>query len=211
MKLFISLIFTSFQILALDYGQCLAKPSSKKYIDADFHANFPKTISFSCDYECMGEGQSAQLVKAISKITVGNFDQEATNLVCQGVLVKKSKWGYEFDKVTAFFVYDTNLKEINNFGKNNNISVDDPSAQALNEKMQQTLASVGKAYELAGKNSSQFAQAALILEQMSTDLSLIDTYIEELRLISFIVSKDFTAKNLVFNILLTQARHRIIL
>lgn len=205
----IILLLLSFQILALEYGECVANPSSKKYIDADFHTPFPKTISFSCVYECLGN--VSQKITAKSSITVRSMDEEALNLVCQGVVVKKSKWGYEFDHVQNFFVYDTNLIEINKFGKSEGIAVDTQSSLILNEKMAQTLMTISNAYKIAGQNSEAFLEASLVLEQMSTDFSLIDSYIEILRGQEFKVSAEFNAQNLVFNVLLTSARHRIIL
>lgn len=59
----------------LKYGECLAKPDSKKYIESDFDAPYPKNISFSCDYLCRDES-GTQIVNGVSVINVSNLKDE---------------------------------------------------------------------------------------------------------------------------------------
>ena len=117
--LFLTLVITSTVASAANPApnRCLAQPSSKKYISSAFGA-YPRKVIFECNYLCNAENK-IYTVNAITNVTIRNTDEDAKKTVCQGVVVKKSSYGYEFDKVVSFYAPETNLKEIKKWAYDN--------------------------------------------------------------------------------------------
>ncbi len=204
---FLFFILISFQTLALSYGECIAIPSSKVYIDADFHQDFPKTISFNCRYECLAD--TIVEVKAKSSVTVSNFDQEARNLVCQGVIVGKGKWGYELERVEPFFIYNTRIEALKSLGRQLQVPIDTASSSNLREKLFTDLKTISSAYIIAGQNSLEFKEAGLVLEQMIDNIGLVDEYLARLKLMDYKIPRGLSSDGLIYNVLLSSAFWRI--
>ncbi|EPZ52484.1 hypothetical protein M902_2422 [Bacteriovorax sp. BAL6_X] len=165
-------------------GFCLAKYTTKKYIQNDFTAPYPKEVIFSCQYECRDmEGQSTEKISGISKIVVTSLTDDALKVVCQGVVVKKSKWGYDYDRTEEFYAHQTNIKEIKEWAKQS-IPLENEYTLKLLTEFKDHLKKVYPSYKIAGQSNSsvakEFAQAAHILEEMSQQLpegrNLFDEY-----------------------------------
>ncbi|EQC45335.1 hypothetical protein [Bacteriovorax sp. Seq25_V] len=203
----IAALIIAFQTLAISYGECVAIPSSKVYINPDFTQPFPKTISFACKYECQAD--TLEVINATSTIKVNNFDEEARNLVCQGVIVKKSKWGYEMDSVEPFFIYATRLSEIKDFGHGREIPVDIDASASLREKLNTDFKLISSAYITAGKNSPEFLEAGLLLESMIDNLPLLDEYLSKFSAADYKVPPGLSSEGLLYNVLISSAFWRI--
>jgi hypothetical protein len=171
-KLIITLLISSTS-LASNLNKCTPLPESKRYIDYDFTSSFPKTATFSCDYLCTSLS-GTEKIKAIRQVQLVDQDSEGTQLVCQGVVAKRSRWGYELDRIDSFFAHNTSMVEIKNWAYESGISLDDTGSEELMKKLIETSASVAQSYLIAGNSGSSYAgefkKAALILLDISNEL-----------------------------------------
>lgn len=200
---FFFLIVTSlFQwtVCAQAKAECRAVFESKQYIDADFQAPYPKTISYKCKYECRDLAGDLHEVVGYSSLRVSSLDEEGKNLVCQGVVVEKAKWGYEYRKTESFFAYNTKIKELKKWARNQNIPVDTEASQALLEKSYKDLAYIYSSYNIAGQNSDIFKEASEIISTFFSDINNIDHYIEKLKALNYEIPRDFSTENLVLQV-----------
>jgi len=147
--LFITIIFTQYTY-ALEIGECLANPDSKKYFDTDFHAPYPKLISFTCRYKCMGERGEVDIL-GTSKIESFSTNDDAKKIVCDGVKVKNAPWGFEFDKVEPIYSHSSRVREIKEWA-NLNIDHNNKFEYDLLIKLKETLVAVANSYQIAGQN-----------------------------------------------------------
>ena len=191
-------------VYSLEFSQCLPKISSKKYIENDYQSPFPRTVVFSCEYECMRES-GIELVLGTSRVELRSISDEAYLTVCQGAIIKKGKWGYELDRVDPFFVYDTRIEELKDWAYSINMPLDTNISKQLLTKFKETLSQVVDSYFIAGNNSDEFLYAAKALQGIEKELpektEALDSYIEKIENLQGDISSDFTGENLVLRYL----------
>ena len=213
-KYLLSIILFSQASFAQNLNTCSARPDSKRYIDYDFQSAFPKKVTFSCIYKCHSKDLSKE-IKAIRSVTINSLQAEGTQLVCQGVIVKKGRWGYEFDKVEPFFIHDTKMKEIKKWALEQSIDLDAQGSQKLMENLISTLSEVSRSYSIAGSNDSvysrDFKEASIILDKISKELptntETLDIYIDK---INNDISGDNYAETLILNLIKSYASWRLV-
>lgn len=215
MKIMFLLLLSSVTF-ALDLGQCVARVESKRYIQNDFSASLPKKIIFSCEYEC-GLPSGLVIVRGVSTVVVASLFAEAKNVVCQGVRVRQVSWGYDFDGVSRFFIYNNKIPQLKELAYSSGVLVDLASSVHLMEKLKINLAQVGEAYLVAGLSGHETApvfEAAgrelLTIESELPEITTrIDNYIDQLEKSSGVISDALTAQSLVLRNLKSFANWRI--
>ncbi|MFG1491957.1 hypothetical protein [Halobacteriovorax sp. ZH4_bin.1] len=199
----------SLNILAVGPGPgfCLADYATKKYIQNDFAAPYPKEVIFSCQYNCRDmESESTEKVTGVSKVVVTSLSDDALKVVCQGVVVKKSKWGYDYDRTDEFYAHQTSIKEIKEWAKLYIPTENEYTVKLLIE-FKEHLKKVYPSYKIAGKSNTvvakEFAQAAYILEEMAQQLpenrNLFDEYRHMLLETNGNTGSELTAKKLIMD------------
>ncbi|WP_127714506.1 hypothetical protein [Halobacteriovorax sp. HLS] len=196
-------------------NHCIAIPSSKIYIAYDFTADFPKRAKFSCDYQCKTINGLLK-IKSISEKTITNSKDEALNLVCQGVQVKKTSWGYDFEKVLSFFIHDTDLRELKTAATHNGIDIDDQGSEYLMDKLMKTFSEVSKSYAIAGSTNTQYSpdfleasnELSLIVSELPENTSRIDYYVELISKLNDDFSSRSYSEQLVLGLVKTYAKWR---
>lgn len=157
-------------------NECSPLPATKKYLSTEFHS-YPRDVAFECTYEC-NKDDVIYSVNAITKAHINTIDEDAIMTTCQGVVVKKTKWGYDFDKVVPFYAADTKLIELKKWAFAN---IDfNPETNALEKaqllKLKQELIQVSSAYIVAGSSGSQatryFLEAGNTLSKISEGLPM---------------------------------------
>tara|TARA_Y100000780_G_scaffold232595_1_gene268776 strand:- start:82027 stop:82692 length:666 start_codon:yes stop_codon:yes gene_type:complete len=172
-KIFILLaISATTSIYAQTYGHCEAEPFSKRYLTSNFEAAYPKTVKFTCKYICIGNNGEEQIT-AKSEVLINSPLEDAIKVVCQGVNVKKSRWGYELDSVTTFYAYESYLEEIKAWAFDNVDRVPELEHKKL-IKLKTLLKEIASSYAIAGTTPSQhsmaFLKASQVLSQIEQDL-----------------------------------------
>ncbi len=192
---------------ALNKGECIADPASKRYLSSDFSSTYPKTTRFSCVYKCKAANGIVN-VKGTSTIKTYNIADDAKRIVCQGVSVKQVSWGYDFDKVEKFYSHATKIKEVKEFAINN-FEVFSSASRHLVDRLKLNLIEVSKSYAIAGQNSNEFAQAANLLKELSdsldSDFQLLNYYLQIIEDLNGDIGSEFSAMNLVLNYLKAEA------
>jgi hypothetical protein len=195
---------------------CRPLVDSKKYIQNDFKAPYPKTVKFECTYECMANSETINIT-AVSTVRVNTIQDDAYSVVCQGVKVKKVSWGYDFDGIELFYGYDTALKEIKKFAFDH-ISTNNSEEIKRLTTLKTTLEQVAQSYAQAGASAGgeyakNFGEAALILSEMAKDLPYnsqkLNLAIKQIVINKGVISQDVKAQSLVDRIIITAAAWRI--
>ncbi|EQC48124.1 hypothetical protein [Bacteriovorax sp. DB6_IX] len=207
----IFILLCSAELWALEVGECLADPQSKKYINPDFSAPYPKKISFTCRYECQAENQS-QILLGKRTVEVRSLKDEARIPVCLGVEVKQTAWGYDFDRVDPFFIYSADMPALKKWAREQAIELDIASSAHLMQKLKENLKQVGQAYEIAGQNSEAFREASMILldieQSLPENTEVLDFYITKIEELNKIIPYELNAQNLVMRVLFGSANWR---
>ncbi len=193
---------------------CSPMLDSKHYLTSDF-STYPRTVRFECSYQCKING-SLQTIIATSKIQIHSIDEDATGVVCQGVLVKKVAWGYDFDKVEPFYAYNSNLVEIKRWAFEN-VSIKNPTEIQFLQKLKADLYTISSSFIMAGINGEEatrhFAEAgkrlSAIADALPNDTTLLDEAIKQIIVNKGVVKFDSTADSLVFMMLSTSASWKI--
>jgi hypothetical protein len=167
-------------------NECSPLPATKKYISSDFHG-YPREVAFDCMYEC-NKDDVIHSVNATTKVRINTVDEDALMTTCQGVVVKKTKWGYDFDKVIPFYAADTKLVELKKWAFDN-IEFNpetNPLEKAKLEKLKADLNQISMSYIIAGnsggKATNYFIKAGVLLAEIANDLPMnTDLLDEELR------------------------------
>lgn len=164
-------------------NECSPLPATKKYISSDFHG-YPRDVVFDCVYEC-NKDETIYPVNAISKVHITTIDEDALMTTCQGVVVKKTKWGYDFDKVVPFYAPDTNLVELKKWAFAN-IEFDpaiNPLEKAKLLKLKEDLNQISSSYIIAGTSGGQatkyFAEAGTTLAEIAKGLPMNTKLLDE--------------------------------
>jgi hypothetical protein len=213
---FFILALISLSSFAVDTNHCEALPETKRYIQYNFTAPFPKPAKFSCKYKC-SIGDNYLTLNAISTKTISSLTDEAHNLVCQGVIVKKTNWGYAFDKTKSFFIHDTKLIELKRAAYENIIGIDDKGSEYLMISLKKTLREVSDSYMIAGQTntpySPDFLRASTELKKIITELpnqsSTIDYYLDLILSLNGDFSSRDYSEQLVLNLVKTYANWRM--
>lgn len=191
---------------------------SKKYLTSDFHSNYPRKVTYECSYICKANGKT-ETITAISNVTVHSMDEDARDVVCQGVMVKKVSWGYDFDKVEPFYAYMTSLSEIKRFAFQN-ISLNpkiNPVEAANLEKLKKDLYQVSASFIMAGVNggasTAYFTEAgkklSAIADQLPQKTTLLDEAIKQIIVNRGPGRMEATSESLVNRMLSSAASWRI--
>lgn len=138
------LVFTSMSIAEIKVGECLANPATKVYILNNFSQNYPKTVIFSCQYNCLSKSGTTT-IKAISNVRVNSISEDAQKVVCEGVQVQKKSWGYDFDKTLPIYSYKSKTSEIKKWAYNN-ISLESQLSLTHLNQLKKSLTHVGNIY-----------------------------------------------------------------
>lgn len=154
------------------YGHCEAEPFSKRYLTSNFEAAYPKTVEFTCKYICIGNNGEEQIT-AKSEVLINSPLEDAIKVVCQGVNVKKSRWGYELDSVIPFYAYESYLNEIKTWAFDSVDRVRELEHKKL-IKLKTLLKEIASSYAIAGAAPSQhskaFLEASQVLSQIEQEL-----------------------------------------
>lgn len=178
--LILILAFVSFNSFAarIPDNHCLGNVDSKVYKNADFHQAYPRKVSFECTYECKANGKVTK-VKGLRTVTVNNMEDDASGTVCQGVILKKVPWGWDFDKVVPFYAFDTSMNDVKRFAFEN-MNFKNQTEQEYLLRLKDTLKVVAKAFAQAGH--PEFYQASQTLTKISDELpaktTTLDKYIK---------------------------------
>lgn len=164
--LFVVLSTSSFAAEALKDNFCIPRVDSKRYIQNDFHAAYPKTVKFECTYECMANGR-VEIITGKSTVQVTSMDSDALDVVCQGVKVKKVSWGYDFDRIVPFYAYATDIKPIKKFAFEN-VNRNNKTEKQLLQELKLNTNKVVAAYIIT--RVPHFVEAAHILDQIAKEL-----------------------------------------
>lgn len=201
--------FGSMASVEIPVNHCSPVVDSKVYRSGDFQSPYPRTVSFDCTYICHTAGKLIRL-QGRSTVRVHSMDEDASMTACQGVLVKKVAWGYDFDRVQPFYAYDTKIKELKRFAFKAVSRQNDTEIEYLLH-LKQNLDVVIKAYAQAG--NPEFYEAALIMQKMASELpfvtSTLDRYTKTLIERGGLVVLETRAESLVLMNLNSLAHWRV--
>ncbi len=158
MKKFIPFVISISSVAhAQNYGHCKALPYSKKYLSSNFEQAYPRSVSFTCKYDCLGSSGTKQ-IQAKSEVLVNSVFEDATKVVCQGVKVRKSRWGFELDSVNPFYAPYSHLSEIRDWALKN-VTRDPKMDRNKLLKLKSQLKEISASYEAASKAQSEYSKA----------------------------------------------------
>lgn len=213
MMMFVKILVLFFSLLpaafALTPGTCRAIPESKVYLSDHFSLPYPKDVEFSCLYECLGTDQEiSHEVRGVSKVRVRHQRDDALKVVCQGVKVKRTSWGYDFDRVDPFYAYVTRMNEIREWA-DVYVSKDNPLEKEKLKNLREELIEVVQGYEQASRSGAptadSFARASRflggVLEGLPEDANLLDYSIQSVRSERSLIAEDDLADTLVTQVL----------
>lgn len=110
-------LLSSAPALSLDYGMCEANVSSKQYLNDVFSQAYPKTVQFKCLYDCMGSA-GLQRIWGNSAVTIRNERDDAIKTVCQGAIVKRTSWGWDYAGAKPFYAHLAETEQVKDFARN---------------------------------------------------------------------------------------------
>ncbi|MDO9182981.1 MAG: hypothetical protein Q7U04_11265 [Bacteriovorax sp.] len=171
-----------------DLNQCAAVMDSKVYSTSDFSA-YPRDVAFECLYSCNSNG-NLETVKGSTKIRINNIEEDIAGTTCQGVVMKKVPWGYDFDKIRPFYAPDTNIVELKRWAFQNikfNPEINDLEKERL-MTLKKDLNTISSSFIVAGMNGGvstiYFKEAGYkiskIAEGLPMNTKLLDEVIEQL-------------------------------
>lgn len=197
--------------------QCSPLMNTKKYLSTNFET-YPRRVIFECTYECNDNNKIFEVI-GTSNVYITTISEDATMTACQGVIIKKVPWGYDFDKITPFYAPETGLIEIKRWAFEH-VNFDPIVNQKERENLQQlkqTLQQVGYAYSLAGESgvpgSLSFKEAAHTLFQVAENLPqnplLLDEIIQQIVMNKGIIKSPGSAEALIQSMISSSAAWRI--
>jgi hypothetical protein len=160
-------------------NQCSPIIDSKVYLTSDFHA-YPRTVAFECSYMCNSNGK-IETVRGLSRITVSNIEQDASGTTCQGVLMKKVPWGWDFDKVEPFYAPATSINEVKRWAFQN-VNFNPKVNVAEREKLaalKQDLYKIAGSFIMAGINTPYFKEAGIKISEIADGLPMNTKLLDE--------------------------------
>ncbi len=215
MKKILIILFFSLSVFGSDNlseGECIALPSSKRYIDFDSSVTYPKTYNFTCDFECRGVDNTVSIT-SLHHVEVSSLDAEARDVVCYGVKVKRVSWGYDFDRVSKFFAYEAGLIEISQWARDEYISLDHENSKYLMDKLVRDLEIILPSYKMASQSgavgSKEFGVAVSIIESLLEDLPSNTEGLDQLMIqLESVDLSSHNGLNLVLRVLSSSAKWR---
>lgn len=114
--LFLSIVHFS-TASATTFGECKAVETSKRYIEFDFRAPFPKSASFSCEYVC--RGTTEEVIRGTHRVRLASIADEATMTTCQGIRLVRTEYGYDFDQTASFYAHAGKTPEVKVWAEKN--------------------------------------------------------------------------------------------
>ena len=161
-------------------NHCAPRVDSKRYINPNFSAGYPRSVVFECTYDCRVNGRLVDVV-GTKTVTVSNMQDDATDTGCQGVKVKKVSWGWDFDGIEPFYAYQTAMPEVKRFAFEN-INQKNAIETKLLTDLKANLIIVADAYKKVGWG--QFLDASImldkIIEQLPAKTTQLDKYIKQI-------------------------------
>ncbi|MCB0422072.1 MAG: hypothetical protein KDD61_13830 [Bdellovibrionales bacterium] len=164
---------------AATLGSCLAIETSKRYIDVDFSAPYPKQASFRCQYVCQGALQQ-ETILGTSVVHLSSLHEEATRTTCQGIHLSKTEFGYELESIRSFYAHDTKIVEIKAWAEKE-IQHQSPLEAIYLEKLKQNLTYVVTNYLMMDplqKETNGVKQAIVRLRKIISELPEGDETLE---------------------------------
>lgn len=202
----------------LKNNYCKPITDSKRYISNNFSLAYPKTVKFECTYECK-INNSVDKIVAISSINVNSIEDDAQNVVCQGVKVKRVSWGFDFAGVENFYAFDTQLVELKQFAFEN---INQKDAKNIDEKthlinLKVTLNQIAGAYAQASASPTpvgkEFLGAANVLAKIANQLpentTLLNSIIARIIISKGNISNEYKANAMIERVILQSANWRI--
>lgn len=173
-------------------NQCSPVMDSKVYLSTDFHA-YPRNVVFDCLYKCNSNGK-IDTIRGTTKVVISNMQEDASGTTCQGVLMKKVPWGYDFDKVEPFYAPETSIAELKIWAFQN-ISFNPKTNLAERERLtalKKDLYTVASSFIMAGNNggaaTAYFKEAGLELSNIADGLPM-NTKLLDAAIFQIVVNK----------------------
>lgn len=116
-----------------------------------------------------------------SQVTARNTSEDATKTVCQGVKVKRTSWGWDFDKTIPFYAHLANTEEVKTFATNE-IQRDNPIEKKLLRELKESLGEVARTYIMVGSQPGvgYFKDAGIEMLEISDELPSNTDKLDEL-------------------------------
>lgn len=186
-------------------GFCRPLIDSKVYLNNDFSHGYPREITFTCQYECRAENELKTFI-GTTALTLRDTSDDAVHAVCQGVLVKKVSWGWDFAGVASFYGRASIAPDLRQAARAE-LPANGSEEYRLRLALAKTLEDVSKAFLMA--HDSRFEEAGRQLGQIAKDLPgkspVLNKYLTELSQDHFISPNQISAKSLVLMMLQTHA------
>ena len=96
----------------LRVGECTHDLKHKSYLSNNLAAPRPKVVEFVCSYMCRNRNNQIEQVMGTSVVSISSLNDENFRMVCQGVKIKKTTWGFDVDRVEKFYAHDTRAVEV---------------------------------------------------------------------------------------------------
>ncbi len=161
--IYLFLLFTfCLEASAQDFGMCKPLPSSKKYTHYSSQKTYPRDVSFTCEYKCQSKEGSKKIL-GTTHLKLRNAEDDAKRSVCQGVLVKKVSWGWEYDSETEFYAHMARSKELKAWANKNIFHFNKQDKKLLAQK-KLDINKVARSYlEVNTPGHKYFKEAGIIL------------------------------------------------
>lgn len=164
-------------------NQCSPVMDSKVYSTTDFHA-YPREVAFECTYKCNSNGR-IDTIRGTTRVIIRDMQEDAFGTTCQGVMMKKVPWGYDFDKIAPFYAPDTGIPELKIWAFQNinfNPIVNQLEKERL-EILKKDLNTIAGSFIMAGFNggsaTAHFKEAGLRLSAVAEGLPMNTKLLDE--------------------------------
>ncbi len=193
----------------LTAGHCRPLVDSKRYLEANFTLPYPRRVVFECTYECLIRDRIESIVSTTA-LTVRSVEEDARDVVCQGVKTKKVPWGWDFDGIAPFYAFSAITPELQRYAFEA-IPRHRPTEVLLLQQLKTNLSEIGKSYRATRVDA--FVKAAEtfdeITAQLPTDTRALDRQIEEIVRARGVLTLGLSPSSLVELQLKTHAAWRI--
>lgn len=199
------------QVHALEYGECKARPESKKYINGNFHQPYPKQVSFTCVYDCKGNS-GIEEVSGVSEIQVKSMLDDGIKVVCQGVEVRYTGVYFDYVGTIPFYAFDAAAPGVKTWAFAR-VDRNNPIEFEKLEKLKSTLKQIASTYILVGSNPafSYYKEAGELLEEIVAELPKNTTALDS-ALAKYVKETNFPSEskeNLLKGVLISSSAFRV--
>lgn len=155
-------------------------------------------------------------VQGTSTVTVSNINSDAKQVVCQGVQVKQVSWGYDFGGVKPFYIFDSNTKELRDFGRDK-IGFKGPLEKEKLKLLKQNLEQVVRGYMVAGQSGTEYAESFkgaakkidLITKELPKSTKLLQYYLDQIMDRRGEIVSENSVDSLVLRVIFSSANWRL--